>query len=58
MVYKNENNHFNLLFLSRGGRKNLRKEALELMKKEGENIESLGASLGETIGETVNNVVN
>ena len=42
----------------RKNRKNLRKEALELMKKEGENIENLGANLGETIGETVNNVVN
>ena len=42
----------------RKNRKNLRKEALELMKKEGENIENLGSNLGETIGETVNNVVN
>ena len=38
----------------RKNRKNLRKEALELMKNEGENIENLG----ETVGETMNNIVN
>ena len=38
----------------RKNRKNLRKEALELMKKEGENIENLA----ETVGETMNNIVN
>ena len=38
----------------RKNRKNLRKEALELMKKEGENIENLA----ETVGETMNNIAN
>ena len=38
----------------RKNRKNLRQEALELMKKEGDIIENLG----ESIGETVNNFVN
>ena len=38
----------------RKNRKNLREEALELMKKEGENIEELG----EKNAETMNNIVN
>ena len=40
----------------RKNRKNLRKEALEIMKSQGENVSELMESMGETVGETMNSL--
>ena len=40
----------------RKNRKNLRKEALELMKKEGENVEEFAESIGETVSSIVDEI--
>ena len=42
----------------RKNRKDLRKEALELMKQQGENIENLGESIGDTMNNIVSDIKN